>query len=324
MVQVDYKLTLGSTIYTPEDTSRLLQLRMNASLTIPVHSCILVLSASASLSCQPEQDVILELGYKGARSRVFTGKISQVEWGIQQTVITAESCFRQLTCTRLNRLFEKSSAADIVNSVAQTCAGVTVSKAESGIQFPVYTLGNRQTAWEHLQFLAQQCGMDLYADTQDKLVFAKYSPAQTHDCTYGVNVLALEMQQQQPAIAGIEVYGESPASQGQGDQSYPWLAKKEVKGKAGKTSATTLRIVDPTARTEDIADKIAEAYLKAKTSLRQGRIQLLGNGAAKLGDGIKIAKMPVQAQNGNFKITAVTHTLNYHSGFYTTLEWEEV
>lgn len=322
MLLVDYKLTIGSTTYTVSSKSRLLHLQVSASLNLPVNACTIALSPDESLSLKPADQVSVELGYQDKQTLVFTGKISRVDWGIQQIKIEATSSFRALTIARCNRLYEKSHAGDIVKDLAQSQLELAIGKVENGLQFPVYAVGDRQTVYAHLRTLAQQCQMQFYADPQDKLVFAAYAARQTHALKYGVNILAFDLEEQQPAIVGVEVYGESPASQGQGDQAVSWLAQKAVKGSAGKSGAMTLRQIDATARTTDLASKIAAAYLTAASVKRRGRVRLLGDAKIQLGDGIQVSQMPIAAHNGTFRVTGVTHHLSERKGFYTLVDWE--
>ena len=44
---------------------------------------------------------------------------------------------------------------------------------------------------------------------------------------------------------GVEVYGSSPAGQGQGEDASSWLTKKDVKGAAGKSTGRVHRVADP-------------------------------------------------------------------------------
>lgn len=321
MVQISYTVTIGSTTYKPEN-SRLLQVKVNASMHIPINHCVIILSAP-DLNLSPGVVMTVDLGYDGTTTRVFTGKVGPIAWGMDSVVITGESAMRGLTGCYLNRLFEKSSAGEIVKSITKTCAGFKVDRVESGLSFPGYSLGDRTSAWEHLETLSQQCGFDLYVNVQDQLVFAKYAAKTVHMGTYGKNILDWTFSQQPATIEGVQVYGESPASQ-QGEQAYAWLTKAEVKGTSGKLSVQTLNRIDPTARTPDLANKIAAARLAQSPRLKSGKIKLLGLPEAKLGDGIKLSELPIAAQNGTFKITAVTHHLSAQSGFYTNLEWEEI
>jgi hypothetical protein len=127
------------------------------------------------------------------------------------------------------------------------------------------------------------------------------------------------LDEQTAPLSGVDVYGESPASHGQGTDGVSWLTKKEVKGSAGDTAGRVLRVIDPTARTEDAAKQIATAILTASTAKPRGVLKVLGSPGVKLGDAVNIAEMPLDSQNGTFKVTGVTHTLTSTSGFVTTL-----
>lgn len=322
MQHVHHHITIGSTAYSPDDQPLLIDIQGKASLMVPVHSCRITLS-TPDIKAKPDDPVVVKLGYGSDRPTLFTGVVQRVEWGIDRTTIYAASAFHNLTTARLNLVYEKPNAGDIVKDVAQSRLKLKVDKVENGIKFPVYVLGDRTSAYDHIRVLSDQCGFDVYATPEDKLVFAKYSAAQTHTLTFGENILSLTQSDPLPSVTGIEVYGESPASQGQGDQAYAWLTKKEVKGSAGGSSGVTLQVSAPTARTQSIANTIAKSLLEQTSQKMRGQVRVLGDGAIKLGDAIKVQKMPTSSQNGTFKITAVTHRLNRRQGFYTVVDWEK-
>lgn len=321
-MKISYQVTVGSTTYTEDSTSQLRQLQMSATFPTPVNSCRLALNLSDSPSLQPGDAVTVALGYNGDRTLVFTGQAQQIIWGIRQVQIEAESSFRALTVARFNRLYETSTAGAIVSDLAAEL-GISLDQVDDGIQFPVYAIGDRQTVYSALQTLSNQCGVDFYANSADKLVFRGNTSSPLHRFEYGVNILDLQGLTQPAAIAGVEVYGESPASQGQGNQAVSWLTKQEVKGNAGSTSGTVRRLIDPTARTQAIANRIAQAELKARSKQQQGTLKVLGNPAVQLGDRVQIANMPNPSQNGTFKVTGIKHDLNHTQGFYSTIYWEE-
>lgn len=323
-LQVNYKVTIGTTTYTVDDSSLVLNLRVSSSLNIPVNLCEISLSLADSLAPSLDESITVKLGSNSQLSQVFQGKISQIKWQVDQVNIEAMSSFSSLTKAKFNLLYEKSFAGDIVKNIAQNRLGLEVKQVDNGIKFPVYVIGNQQTVYENLQILAQKCGFDLYANIEDQLVFAPYKTSKKHKFEYGINLLAWEQMEEHPLQSGVEVYGESPASQGQGEKAVSWLTKKEVKGSDGKKSPATLQLEDSTARTQDIANKIAKAYLKKYQKKQKGVIKVVGEPKAKLGDSIEIAKMPISSLNGTFKITGVEHYLSRNKGFYTTIHWEEV
>lgn len=320
MFNVAYKITIGSTTYSNDKSTRLLGLRVNKSLQIPVNSCQLILSTDKSISVQPEDAVKVELGYKDESKQVFAGKVQQVNWGLETVEVVAESSWTALVSAKVNLLYEKSTAADMVNDVAQRLK-LKVNKAESGLKFPVYILGDQISAYGNLKDLARLCGFDLYADGEDQLMFAKYNPQTTHEFQYGKDILALEIMAGKTAISGVEVYGESPASQ-QGEKTYSWFAKEGVKGSGGESGVMTRRQFEPSAKTEDLAGKMAEAFWQVQSPQKRGWVKVIGNAKVKLGDGVKLAGIPQSEGNGTFKVTGVTHALNRRQGFWTRIDWE--
>jgi hypothetical protein len=322
MFEITYQVKIGSKTYQSDRSSRLIELRTDSSLAIPVNRCRLILAAPLEGSIAPDDAIAVELGYNQQNTVVFTGKVHTVRWGIEQVHIEAYSQFSALTQARLNRLYEKSTAGDIVKDVAQSQLELAVQKVSSGIKFPTYAIGDQKTAYDHLRHLAIQSGFDFYANPDDKVVFAKYKSGQPTQFTYGVNLLSYTLDYQPQTIQGVEIYGESPSSQGQGEKASSWLTKNEVKGTAGAASGTLQRHFDPTARTQAIAGKIAKAWLD-RVPKRQGTIHSLGNAQAQLGHTVALADLPVRGHNGSFKAIAVIHRLDRQQGFCTTVHWEE-
>jgi hypothetical protein len=323
MLTVSHKITIGTAGYTSSDHSRLLDLQMKASLDVPVNVCGIVLGLPAGLNIAPEDPVKVELGYEDNLVLVLTGTVGSVDWGIDTVSIQAAGSFQWLLAARFNLFYEKPKAGDIVADVVGRL-GLSAGKVENGLEFPAYALGENQTAYDHLRRLAWQCGFDLYADPADKVVFARYSPADTHEFQYGLNILSLTLDEQTTPLTGVEVYGASPTSHGQGPEAYAWLTKKEVKGTAGSASGLVRRLFDPTARTLETAAQIAEATLAVASRGRPGRLEVLGAPKIKLGDAVKVSGMPVETQNGTFKVMGIAHALNARKGFFTVVEGEEV
>lgn len=323
MLVVNYQITLGATTYTAKDQSHLVYLQTTTTLAVPSHRCRLVLAQPQALKVAPQDEITVKLGYGDSLKLVFTGIVETVEWEIDRITVQSTSCFRSLVSARFNLLYEKPNAGDIVKDIVQSRLKLKGDKIENGLKFPAYVLGDRISAYDHLSTLARQCGFDFYANTQDKVVFAKYKAANTHRLSYGSSILSLSAHHPSTGISGVEIYGESPSSQGQGEQAYAWLTKKEVKGTAGSGSGLLLRMEDATARTEAIASTIAQSILANRRQKQQGQVTLLGDANLALGDAITITKMPLERQNGTFKIVGVTHRLNCQQGFYTLIDWEE-
>jgi len=164
----------------------------------------------------------------------------------------------------------------------------------------------------------------LPGDAEDQAVFMKYAPKNKHALTYGVEILAYAHESRPPVVEGVEVYGSSPAGQGQGEDASPWLTKKEVKGAAGKTSGAVLRVVDAAARNQNLAGDLAKNIMGAYRVKAQGRLRVLGAPEVQLGDAVKLGKLPVAAHNGEARVTSMRHRLDARHGFITNLLWEKV
>ena len=321
MLKVSYKIKIGSTTIAEGKPTSLLEVRSHSCLQIPSNSCRIVLSSPNDLAIKPDDSVAVELGYEGKTALVFTGKVSTVDWEIDRVKINSISSIASLTTAHFNSLYEQSNAGDVVKDILKK-SKLTPGKIESGLKYSTYALGDRASAYDCLQTLAQQCNFGLYANVEDKIVFASDKAASTHQFSYGENILAFSLEQPHIGVQKVEIYGESPASR-QGEKASSWLTKKEVKGSAGSGIGATLRVSDPTARTQAIAQKIAKSKLANIQFKSRGKVKVLGNSQVKLTDAIKTMKMPVKQQNGTFKVIGVSHRLDRRQGFCTIIDWEE-
>jgi phage protein D len=320
MLTVQHRITIGSAAY---ESSRLVSLRTSAALAVPVNTASVVLAPPDGISAAPGDEIEIELGYGDDLQTVFTGLVESVDWSIEGVAIRAASAFRGLVSERFNRFFEKPKAGDIVSDVAGL-VDVRTGDVEPGLEFPTYALSDGVTAYDALRTLAERCGFDLYADTDDKLVFAPYTPSQTHPFQFGVNILSLNVKTVRAPIGGVEIYGESPASLGQGQDAASWLTKKDVKGTAGGGDGLTVRRFEPAARTQEDAAKIAQAILDAFSATRACTLTVLGAPAVHLGHAVDISDMPHDDQNGTFKVVGVSHRLDTKKGFYTIINGLEL
>lgn len=323
LLRVSYRITLGNITDESGDRSRLLELHSDASLAIPVNRCRLVLADSPQRAIAPGDPVTVQLGYDRRLEPIFTGRVHAVRRGIDRFSVEARGRFSALTRARFNLLYEKSTAGDIVRDIAVNRLDLEVRTVESGLRFLTHALGDHQTAYEHIAELAGRCGFDFYADPSDKLVFADYRPGEGATFTYGLNLLDYVATAPTEGARGVEIYGESPAGQGQGESAGSWLTKKEVKGTAGESGKLVSRRFEATARTQAIAGQMAKALLDRQTPKQSGVIRGLGDPGAGLGRSVTLLDLPAGEGNGTFKAIAVSHRLDRSRGFQTTVHWEK-
>lgn len=323
MLNVAWKATLGNTTLASGRAGGLLALETSADLSVPLHSCRMVLDGRASVSAVPGDPVKVELGYDTDLSLVFTGVAASIALGIERHRVEALSSFAALTAARCNSLYEKQTAGDIVSDLLRKL-GMKKAAVGVGENFASFAVSDREPVWESLRGLAVRCGFDFYADTEDKAVFQRYAVGRTHTFQYGTNILSFEFSSEKPPLDGVEVYGESPAGQGQGDEAGSWLTKKPVKGTAGRSSGNVLRVADPSARTESAARDIAKNLFDAQQVKARGTLKVIGAPKVRLGDAVQISSMGDSSRNGMFKVTGIRHSVSSQTGFTTRIAWEKI
>ncbi len=108
---------------------------------------------------------------------------------------------------------------------------------------------------------------------------------------------------------------------GHGDKTAHWLTVKDrdYRGAAGN-GAPHLLVLDPAARTQDLADRFAAGYLAvAARTAYQIRLTLLGRSQVDLGDSITASDVPDGLINGRGYVRAIRHRFGADSGFVTDL-----
>ena len=281
---ITYKIAIGGASLGPSDGA-LARLESEASLSAPVNSCLITLAPSATISARAGDAVKVSLGYDQELSQVFAGKVTAVRANLHGLVVEARSSFAALVGARYNLLYEQQSAGDIASNLLKRLK-LAQATVESGPTFPSYALSDRGSVWAHLRELAGLCGFLLYADHEDKAVFKAYKPATTHSFAYGVDILDYAEQEPPPVVDGVEVYGESPAGQGQSDDASAWLTTKLVKGTAGKSAGAVVAVRSALARNQRLAGDLAGNLLRTLQIAGRGTLRLPGAPLVRLADAV--------------------------------------
>lgn len=318
-MKIDYNISVGATNYR-SGGGLTLDLETMSSMREPANSCRLTFGFDDDFAVSVADEVRVELGRDGATQLVFSGKVTGFYFGGAYIFIEAFSSFSVLLATRLNLAFEEPSAGDIVKDVLGQLK-VDVEQAETGLDFVTYALHDGSSVYEHLLYLAQKCGFDFYCSPADGAIFAKYAPQKNHVFRYGIHIINFETATTRQAYAGVRVNGESPFGQGQGKDASSWLTKKEAPGSVGENTGV-LRIDDGTIRTKDLANSAAKNIWQDCKRTVRGKLCLPGAPAVQIGDSVETADMPVETQNGKFKVAGVRHRLNQKIGFCTDVFWE--
>ena len=266
----------------------------------------------------PGDPVTVELTAGEVSSKVMTAEVQSMASSLYQTRITGATVMERLTRTRLNQVYENQSLNQIVSDLASQ-AGVDTGQIDTGSTYSYFVVEERRTLLDHVRQLALCDGMDVYAETDNKLTVTVFNKtAADHIFRYGMEILDLQMCVNHPVISQVRVSGESPSSS-QGTDTWPWLVKdiSSFQGESGD-GGQLLTFQYGAIRTKDVADSLAAVKLGViKDQSTWGRLKILGNPAVKLGDAIEIKDTPKPELNGLFKVTEVRHVLSKTDGYIT-------
>lgn len=213
-------------------------------------------------------------------------------------------------------------------------------------------MDKRRSGYAHLRQLAERLGYELYAKRDGKICFHglgdgagldaggglryRFGSASLPGATttlaggllgggsegyqYGQHLLQGRAQRLAPTWGRIVVGGESPMS-GQGDGTAHWLTTddSDYQGEAcANTDSPALLLIDPAARTKDIADRFAAGTLATgQRRAHQVTIRVLGRPQVDLGDTIQVGGAPEELINASGYIRALQHSLDAERGFVT-------
>jgi hypothetical protein len=105
----------------------------------------------------------------------------------------------------------------------------------------------------------------------------------------------------------------------QGDTTSHWLTinDSDYRGSAG-SGTPNLLVLDPAARTRDLADRFAAGHLATQQrTAHQVTITVLGRPQLDLGDSISVGDVPDGLLNGNGYVRAIRHRCSVTHGFLT-------
>lgn len=268
-----------------------------------------------------KDDFNIELGYEKNLTRVFTGKLANIEPNTNTTVFEGSNGSTDMTKTRINQTYQNKPAGKIVSDLASQAKAKTGS-IDNGIDLPFYAIDDRKHTFQHAVELAAKSGLDLFFTPGNKLEMKPFKKTKgDHTFSYGKDIIEVQILSSMPMAGKIEVVGESPSGS-QGKEAWHWLIKDSsaVKGTTG--NGNQLLISEPAIRAKKGADTYAAGKLDMLTrSAAHGRIITLGNPGVKPGDAIDIKDVPTKSLNGLFQVRHVKHRFNVQQGFTTTIDF---
>lgn len=280
-------------------------------------------SESFSVSVRGNQikhgdQMTVELTVDNTTTTVFTAEVNSIKSSLGQTVITGTTGKQKLANARLNQIYSNQGLDQITKDLAQQVS-VNTGDIQSGGTYSYFVVHDAKSVLRQLYELALRDGMDLYCDSDNKLVLKKFQKTKAdHTFYYGIHVLDLQLWNYDVVSDHFKVYGESPSSK-QGSDTWHWFAKDLSPFTAEIGSGGKLLVMqDSAAKTKDAAGNLATAKAGAlKDRASQGVLKVLGNPLVKLGDAIEIKDAPKPELNGLFKVTSVRHVLSKWQGYLT-------
>jgi hypothetical protein len=276
---------------------------------------VMVWPSSPLAGVAPGSRLSIALGPQGDEEDVWTGEVTAVAAGADGVVLDGLAGTVALSRHRVSQTFLDRSVADVVRDLAGD-AGAEIDEVEGDIHLAAYAVDDRRPVWDHLADLARLFGADLGASPGGALRFVP-AKAGAADWTlrYGADLVAWNGGAGKPPDApAVAAHG---AASEAGAEQWHWLLRSPTAAGAG----SALRIPG-VVRTRDAATAAGRAL--AQRAARRawcGRFELAGRPAVRPGDLIAVSGLP-EGDPGTLRVQAVTHRLDGHHGFRTTLAVE--
>lgn len=308
------------------------------SLDVPADGFRVRLSERAGIV--PGDAVELDLGDGDEVIRVFTGTVAEVRPQAAGTEVFAVGTMLSLLELRASELYQDQSAGDVARDLIGK-AGLDAGDISDGIGLPRFAVHRRQGAYFQLKALADRLGYSLFSDREGKIHFRGLGPAAGLDAlggalgslggsaagllqgggdgplSFGRHLLASRATLRQPIGRKLVVGGESPMS-GQGEDKSFWLTAKDADFQDSQGDGEEWLVLDPLARTKDMAGRFAAGYLEGmKRRTGEIRITIPGRAGLELGDSISTADAADDALNAGGFVKALRHRLGRGTGFVT-------
>lgn len=263
----------------------------------------------------PGDPVELSLGYDDPEI-AFTGTVTDVRPSLTGAEVRALGGTLALLRLRTSAGYERRDAGAIVSDLASQ-AGMDTGTIDAGEVLPAYSVDKGVSGYTHAHALAVRFGFELYADREGRLMFhAPEAQGSAATYTYGRDVLSLAATNRQADLQPA-VGGESPASDS-GENTVHWLTIDELKGAAADGSAAL--VLDPAARTQDLADRFAAGLATVEQRTRQAiRLRVLGRPQAELGELVGADGDLAEGLTGSGYVRSLRHVLDVRTGWTTEL-----
>jgi phage protein D len=348
MLKPTYAFTIGALSSASDSTvAGPRRLSVARDMDVATDAAQIVVTTREGVNLQDE--VSVHLGHDGENEEVLRGTVMALRPDFVGVRVTVLGLMQQLLNLRTAAWYDNQSAGAIARDLIDQ-AGLEAGTIDEGPLLPRYAVDKRCSGYAHLRQLAERLGYELYAKRDGKICFHGLGDGAGLDAggllgaagsaagsvagdvagallgggsegyQYGQHLLQGQAQRQAPVWGRIVVGGESPMS-GQGDSTAHWLTvdDSDYQGEAGSEEPTLL-VIDPSARTKDIADRFAAGRLAtAQRGAHQVTIRVLGRPQVDLGDTIQIGVAPDELINASGYIRGLQHHFDGDQGFVTDM-----
>lgn len=316
-------------------------LLVERDLDVPADAAELHVSERSGI--EVGDSVTIALGHDGGEELVFTGRVAVLRPALSGVVIHCLGMMNDLLNLRLGASYENQTAGAIARDLIGR-AGLAAATVDEGPLLPRYAVDYRLSAYAHLKELADRLGYELSTGRDGRVRFQALGPAAGLDAAggilgaaagalsavaglttgegyaFGQHLIGAAAHRAPAAWGEIVVGGESPMS-GQGDATAHWLSINDAdyRGSAGSGAPRRL-VLDPAARTKDLADRFAAGHLAVATRRADNVwVTVLGRPGVELGDSITVSDVPDGVLNGAGYVRAIRHRLGEVLGFLSDL-----
>lgn len=350
MLKPSYSLTIGALSSASDNTvGGPRGLSILREMGVAADAAQIVLGDRSGVDLRDE--VSVQMGHDGENEEVLRGTVVALRPDLLGVQVTVLGMMQRLLQLRTAAWYDNQSAGTIARDLIDQ-AGLEAGTIDEGPTLPRYAVDKRRSGYAHLRQLAERLGYELYAKRDGKICFHGLGDGAGLDAgggllgaagaaslpgaattlaggllgggsegyQYGQHLLQGRAQRLAPTWGRIVVGGESPMS-GQGDGTAHWLTTddSDYQGEASAdTDSPTLLLIDPAARTKDIADRFAAGTLATgQRRAHQVTIRVLGRPQVDLGDTIQVGGAPEELINASGYIRALQHSLDAERGFVT-------
>jgi hypothetical protein len=326
--QVTYKLSVAgwSVDSSADSRTELLDLDVLHEMNSPAGHCEITVFATGGtpvrgVAVKSTDPMSVELEAGSVSGTVATAGLQSIDASLEVVRLVGRTGMQKLAETRVNQVYENRSLGDIVTDLAGQ-AGATTGDIEQGGDYQYLAVHESRSVLRTILDLAAREGMDVYCDTDDKLVVKKFAKVRSdHVFRYGIEILDLSVRVSDPVADHALVHGESPSSSS-GADTWHWLVSDlgPYRGENGSGSRLRTR-QDGAIRTKAAADAAAGARLATiAESARIVRLVVLGRPTLRLGDAVELQDVPGELPDGVLKVRSVRHVVNRTEGYVTIAE----